>query len=267
MRRRQRGELVETPPVLVVRNEGPRLSEAFASWCKGDAAHHAKKPNENSITEAGQAVRYFIELHGDLALGAITRGKAREFRDAIAKVPKNLTEDLRRLPLPRLLERDLSSFPPREASTVNKIVQVLGGIVSRAERDGTLDNLQGFSNPFDKSIRYRIDQHQASRKLFDKNDLKSIFESPVFAKGARPAGGGGEAAFWFPLIALLSGMRLDEIAQLRICDLIRDEDTGRWAFDVDRTGGRRTKNASSIRVVPIHPVLKRIGCFGTAMHS
>ncbi|RXG84227.1 hypothetical protein EAS61_39660 [Bradyrhizobium zhanjiangense] len=54
-------------------------------------------------------------------------------------------------------------------------------------------------------------------------------------------------------------MRLDEIAQLRICDLRQDEDTKHWFFDIDRTGGRSTKNVSSIRHVPLHRDLKRIG--------
>ena len=54
-------------------------------------------------------------------------------------------------------------------------------------------------------------------------------------------------------------MRLDEIAQLRIGDLRQDEDTKRWYFDIDRTGGRSTKNSSSIRHVPMHRELKRIG--------
>lgn len=53
-------------------------------------------------------------------------------------------------------------------------------------------------------------------------------------------------------------MRLDEIAQLRVCDLRQDEDTKRWYFDIDRTGGRSTKTASSIRHLPLHREL-RIG--------
>src|SRR5439155_14721701 len=69
----------------------------------------------------------------------------------------------------------------------------------------------------------------------------------------------GEAAFWFPLIALLSGMRLEEIAGLRIHDLRQDEETRRWFFDVHPHGGRSVKTASSIRTVPVHPELERIG--------
>lgn len=261
MQKRQRGEIVPTP-VVVQQSAielGPRLSEALASWAAGGSAHNAKKPNANTVTEAEQAVRYFKELHGDLRLGEITREKAREFRDAVAKVPASLPRDLRKLALPELLKRDLSKFKPRMAATVNKIVQVVGGIISRAEREGFLDKVPGFVNPFGKAIRFSVDAHQTRRKHFERADLKAIFTSPVYAENERPAGGGGEAAFWFPLIGLLSGMRLDEIAQLRICDLRKDEDTKRWYFDIDRTGERTTKTSSSIRHVPLHRELKRIG--------
>lgn len=142
---------------------------------------------------------------------------------------------------------------------MNEIVQILGGIVSRAEREGFLDKVPGFVNPFGKAIRYSVDSHQTRRRHFEKSDLKAIFESTIYADNVRPAGGGGEAAFWFPLIGLLSGMRLDEIAQLRIRDLRQDEDTSHWYFDIDRTGGRSTKTTSSIRHVPLHRELKRIG--------
>jgi integrase len=265
---RQRGELIEIPKVEVASavhapvarfESGPRISEALALWSAGGSARNARKPNANTITEAAQAVRYFVELHGDLRVGEITREKAREFRDAVAKIPTGLPKALRQLPLSKLLERDLSGFKPRMATTVNKIVQVLGGIISRVEREGYLDKVTGFANPFGKAIRYSVDHHSANRKKFEKSDLKAIFSSPVFAEHVRPVGGGGEAAFWLPLIGLFSGMRLDEIAQLRICDLKQDEDTKRWFFDVDRTGDRSTKNVSSIRQVPLHNELKRIG--------
>jgi integrase len=97
------------------------------------------------------------------------------------------------------------------------------------------------------------------RTLFDKSELRALFGSPVFTGSNQLQGGGGEAAFWFPLIGLFSGMRLDEIAQLRLCDLRQDEDTDRWFFDVDRTGGRSTKTLSSVRRVPVHHELARIG--------
>jgi integrase len=245
------------PAPLVER--GPKLSEAFAAWKVGGSAKGAKKPRENTVLEAEQAVRYFTELHGDLRIGEITREKARQFRDAAASVPRNLPAKLRRLPLPKLLEHDLSGYEQRSATTVHKLLTMLGAIVSKAEREGHLDKVHGFVNPFGKGIRFAIHQSELEREPFDKADLRAIFASEVFAGGMRPLGGGGEAAYWFPLIGLLSGMRLEEIAQLRICDLREDEETSRWFFDVARTGERSTKTVSSVRRVPIHRELERLG--------
>ena len=106
-----------------------------------------------------------------------------------------------------------------------------------------MDKVPSYVNPFGKAIRFSVDHQEAARKHFDRADLRAVFSSPVFASAERPAGGGEEAAFWLSLIGLLSGMRLDEIAQLRIGDLRQDEDTKRWYFDIDRTGGRSTKNS------------------------
>jgi integrase len=254
---RQRGEIVTTPALRVDR--GPTLSEALERWKAGGSAKGAKKPSSNTVVEAEQAVRYFKELTGDMRLGDITRETARKLRDEIAKVPRALPVTLRKLPLPKLLERDLSGYQPRSATTVNKLLTLLGAIISQAERDGYLDKINGFVNPFGKGIRFVIHEREPVRTLFDKADLKAIFNSPVFTQNSRPLGGGREAAFWFPLIGLLSGMRLDEIAQLRIRDLRQEEDRGRWFFDVDRSGERSTKTLSSIRHVPVHRELERIG--------
>jgi len=47
-----------------------------------------------------------------------------------------------------------------------------------------------------------------SRLPYDAEELKLIFNSPLFRSGERPRGGGGEAAKWLPLVALFSGARV-----------------------------------------------------------
>ncbi|WP_424627959.1 DUF6538 domain-containing protein [Bradyrhizobium sp. SYSU BS000235] len=53
----------------------------------------------------------------------------------------------------------------------------------------------------EQAVRYFKELHGDLRL----GEIKAIFTSPVYADQERPAGGGGEAAFWFPLIGLLSG--------------------------------------------------------------
>jgi integrase len=85
--------------------------------------------------------------------------------------------------------------------------------------------------------------------------------APVFSQGARPAAGGGEAAFWLPLLGLFTGARLGELAPLTAADVTTDQATGIPIITIteDRENGRRLKTAASARVVPVHPELVRLG--------
>lgn len=105
------------------------------------------------------------------------------------------------------------------------------------------------------------------RKPFDEDALKKLFGGPVHAVGERPRAGMGEASYWLPLLALYTGARLEELGQLRPCD-VRQERSGHGAMarDVwiiaitsDEEAGLRLKNAGSERMVPIHRELVRLG--------
>lgn len=105
------------------------------------------------------------------------------------------------------------------------------------------------------------------RAPFDDQALQQIFGGPVHKEGYRPTLGRGEAAFWLPLIALYTGARLEEIAGLRVDDLM---ELGFEADGADKTAwffrfspypleNRRLKNDGSERTVPVHPELIRLG--------
>jgi hypothetical protein len=213
---RQRGEDVPTPEAATI-ERGPRLSEALSLWKAGSAARGSRKPSDRTLQEARYAVRRFTELHGDLHVSEITRDKARSFRDALAKTPTRLPERLRRLPLPKLLvSKELGELPSPHATTVNKSITLLSAIISHAEREGQTDKIAGFANPFSRGLKLVVSERSAdSREPFSYADLAAIFSSGVYAGNDRPKGGGGEAAFWLPVIALLSGARQGELAQLQ----------------------------------------------------
>jgi hypothetical protein len=253
---RQEGEIIETPvaPPPAAPRVGVKLSEALAQWQEGSGAWGARRPGLGSVLEAKVVVRWFTELHGDMRLEEITKEHARQYQRALARLPKRMPDTLTGLPLPRLLQRDLSRYEARGASTINKNIAMLAAIVSHAQRGGLLDAVSGYINPFGRDMKLRVDRRtDEGREPFQPSDLAAIFGTAVFTKGERPRAAGGEAAFWFPLIALLSGMRLEEMAGLRIEDLKLDEETGTWLFDVTPRSGRSVKTGSSIRKVPAHP--------------
>jgi integrase len=160
--------------------------------------------------------------------------------------------------LPELLKQDLSPFPKRSAQTINKTLNLLGGLCARAERDGFFEQVSGWSNPFHVGFEIARSEKQPFEP-FSVPELQKLFSSPVFTKGFRPDGGKGEAAYWFPLISLFSGARRTEIAQLKVGD-VRQGEAGIWFFDFsDRGQDQRLKNESSARSVPIHSELIRLG--------
>jgi integrase len=115
-----------------------------------------------------------------------------------------------------------------------------------------------------------IDRNAAKNKRteFSLEALKAIFESPVYATGSRPTQGRGEAAYWLPLLALFTGARLEELGQLHLTDIMaltysdldgEDRTADFISIKEDDETGQSVKNEHSIRKVPVHPELKRLG--------
>lgn len=263
IRARLGGAIIPTPVVEDTTTTGkdPTLKQAFTRWKEGGGARGGKLPSPNTADEAEVAVRRFTELHGNLCVSSIKKMQVRSFRDAMIKLPKHLPRNLQKLPLPRLLEQMPEGLEKRSARTINKSLRLLSAITNAAAEElDFADRPGGWRNPFHK-ITIVEDDGGDDRLPFTSADLKAIFSSPVYAQAKRPKGGRGEAAFWFPLIALFTGARLEEIAQLYVRDLQQVPNEDLWFFDITDTGeDQRLKvGAKNRREVPVHSELVRLG--------
>lgn len=229
--------------------DNPLFSVAFEDWVR------LGKPAERTKTEAKTALRQFTEMHGDLPVRSIQKAHARAFRDALAKLPKNLTAEQKKVPLPVLVER--VSGPPRQPQTVNKTLNLLGGILSRQAREGIFDDLH-WSNPFGVHLDVADDDEDSYEPLTD-TDLRKLFASPVFADGVRPKQGRGDTAFWAPLLVLFHGTRRQDVLQLFVRDIGKDPETGIHFIDVNRDDGKKVKNGDSVRQIPLHQTIIDLG--------
>jgi integrase len=108
------------------------------------------------------------------------------------------------------------------------------------------------------------------RRPFSIEQLRSIFHSPLFTgciddeRGyavegpARPR----RARFWVPLIALFSGLRMNEICQLEVSDIQHTDGIAcfKVAAGLNEAGQeKRVKTTASERLVPVHDELIRFG--------
>jgi integrase len=108
------------------------------------------------------------------------------------------------------------------------------------------------------------------RRPFSTDQLQRIFSAPIFTgceddeQGyARPGPNRPRRArFWIPLIALTSGMRLNEICQLDTSD-VRTLDDVPCLHVREGVGAeedqKRVKTAASERLVPVHKLLRAAG--------
>lgn len=254
---RQQGEIVETPvrdhvdPSQITSDQTSTdtLSKIYDLW-KAE-----RKPTEKLDSEWGAIIKRFIELHGDLLITEITRRHVASFKDAALQLAIRQPTAIRELPLPELVklfegDQEVTRLSP---NSVKKYLTALRTVLEWAAENAYRDD-----NPA-QGIKVREARNSADKRLpYASDDLKLIFNSPVYTEKFRPSGGAGEAAYWLPLLALYTGARLDELGQLRKRDVRCEE--GIWFIDINTLDeGKRLKTQSSKRKVPLHPVVLDAG--------
>src|SRR5262245_53033180 len=216
--RRNHGEVVETPriaePSLQVA-QGGTLTAALEGWKK------AKQRGPMITSEFDNAIRRFVELHGDLRLVEIKRNHVREYREALQSIPVRRAGALRQANLPELVEwtgrhPDARKITP---ATVNKLLGGVQAVAMWGYDNGLIPDEVSWSDPF---ARMRLEEDEPDREPWEISELQLLFRSPVFASGSRPKGGSGESAYWLPLLGVFTGARLGELAPLTADDVAAD---------------------------------------------
>lgn len=173
---------------------------------------------------------------------------AKDFGSFVKKRPK----DLIRRDITRYRDHLLGKGLAR--ATVARRISSIGTLLQTAV-DGSLleyNVSRGLRIPGRKVEMQR-------RRAFSKHELQQIFGSPVYSEGRRYRAGGGEAVVWVPMLAFVTGARVEEICQLRLVDIRRDEEFGPLMRITDEASGQRVKTIGSRREIPLHPDLIRAG--------
>jgi integrase len=255
---RNRGAPIDSPKLPEPNSTAPvsscSLRAAYQGWDK-------MEPRKTSTRmEFAKGIDRFIELHGDLDVAQINRRHVREFREAAQLVPKHRPGKLRKARLPELAEwsREHPGTVCIAASTINKWLTCLQSVLNWARKNGVISDEAPWADPV---AGMRLKEPRSKRRPWEPEELSVLFGSPIYVQGARPIGGKGEAAYWLPLLALYSGARLNELAPMCVNDVRPDAASGVRFFTViqDEEAGRSVKTETSVRAVPIHPELVRIG--------
>lgn len=204
--------------------------------------------------------RLFEDHVENCALSSVTREDAASFLDAIATLDPayGRVRDVKQFPLSELLKRFKSAGGGLGNKTLNRHLTALNGLWKWARKNGIVTT----DNPFSGLMR-RVSKD--SKWLpFTIEELNVLFSSAFYREATREERLTPEAhtrkqtLLWAPLISLYSGMRSNEICQLRSCDIAKED--GVWRFNVSEEGeGQSVKTGPAIRKVPVHSKLVAAG--------
>lgn len=245
--------VMQAPPGESIMN----LFDRFARERVGSASLDTWRQNRKVVT-------LFAEFLGEGAhISTVRRRTVREWKEALFRWPIKVadTNAFAGLSFRAVIEANEKIGKPTIApKTVNKYLAALGSFAQwlLANEHITEDVMRGMYLTLDKSERKRLP--------YSPDQLAIIFGSPLFTgcKGERHEHEPGDVRlddwrFWIPLIALFTGARLGEIAQLLTGDVREMSDI--WCFHITREGSRlkSVKTPGSERVIPVHPELIRLG--------
>lgn len=233
----------------------PAVSEVIDKYIA--ALHEADNASENSIEEYESLCRRFPLIMGDREIANYTRDDLRRFINIVKRLPPNFKKSpiYKGLSIDEILS--MKADKTLSATTVNKYIDKMQSLFNWAEKDGIIS-----SNPAEILVKTKVGRRNKGikdRNRYTREDIQlmtnSLHHEDMENKfDKRPE------RFWVPLIAMFSGMRLNEVCQLQIDDIAQDIETGIWFFNVAEVEGLTSvKTAAGVRHVPIHPTLIKLG--------
>lgn len=189
-------------------------------------------------------LKLFVEILEDVPIVNINGEKARKYSETLQALPPNFSKSKKYKGMSIKQIAKMNHSKTLSVDTYNKHVSAVSTFMNWA-----VNRCYISSNYF---VGLKMRKNRAAREErnpFDKQDLRLIFSKDLYPVNEEDK----PFRFWTPIIALFSGMRLEEICQLHLDD-IRQEN-GIWVFYINDNDEKTLKNNNSARYVPIHRFL------------
>ena len=262
----EKNRAVEQAQTQVASAVSHKPAPALSAFLETFIAEKGGQWDESAHRHNANYIKLFLKIVGDKALNGYTRQDVLKYVRTLECVHKNYGKSHKDTDLD--IEHVLRSSEDRETmniTTLTKHFRCVKSLFTAANRH--LDDEVSIEKLFG-GIRFRDDVPKAKeRKPWMIDDLNKLFKTPIwvgtklvkpslrYEKGRRIM---RDAYWWLPVIAIFTGMRLEEIAQLQRADLKRTKD-GIVYIQVADGEGKRLKTSSSTRDVPVHPTLADLG--------
>lgn len=195
-----------------------------------------------------------VEIFNHLGLNDLTKATRADMiavRDVLQQIPKNRKQRFKDAPLSDLLARSVSSANPDKSDCMdvvtinNKYLVKMSAVFKWAVRNGLLErNLT-------EGLELKAPPRKASdaRKAFSVTQVGQLIDA---AKKYSEKPSGKPYHYYVPILAAITGARLNEVAQLQVSD-IKTTENGTVYIHINESGldGKSIKNPHSERSVPL----------------
>ena len=199
------------------------LRDVYDLWVK------ASRRTADSIAACNRALKLFEQHTHNPPLNQVTRSLGTEFRSFLQSLPTT-------------------------PKTARDRLNWLKSLLKYAAQDLELIPKSPWTGLDIKS------KTTTSRQVWSTDWLQKLLSHAIWQNGQLPKDkkAGGLAAYWIPLLALYTGARCSELCQLRVQDI---DTTGHVPLIKisDQGDGQRVKTTASVRAIPIHSELTRLG--------
>jgi integrase len=212
----------------------------------------------------------FIEIIGNIPVSLLSKDSIRKYIKTLIKLPNNRRKNPRYRDLSIDEVMKLKDVTPQSRINVNKCLTRLTTFMKFGVSQGYIKEnyIDGMKIPISKK------DERKKREPFSPEDLVKILNPKTYLNYTidyKKISSNQHTTFttnknvklsnpyyWSFLIGIFSGMRTNEISQLRIDDIVKEGNV--WMMIIDETQGKRVKTTSSIRKVPVHPkLIKSLG--------
>jgi integrase len=200
----------------------------------------------------------------------VTKSEVSEFVTIQSKLPPNRKKSpqYRELTISELLEK--KGIEPQTPQNINKRLTKLSVFGNWCVRQGYISE-----NPF-KDMKLTVKKKRTGRIPFSAQEIRRILAPETYLKWTsdfkhrhnpshnvgifptHPSGAKNQMCYyWIFLLGIHSGLRTNEMCQLRLSDLKKQK--GIWFMHVEDDEETKVKTINSIRKVPVHPQLMKLG--------
>ncbi len=220
--------------------------------------------------------RWITEVFGsDTPIADVTREGCREFVDLLRAMPRHADKRFPGLNIREAVAAAQAKGETRLINTanLNAYVNRFGGALNWALDEGYIER-----NPL-RGLKLPDPVKRKDKRLpLSTEQLRRIFHAPIYTgcqndEGRYAVPGDAHprrARFFVPLLGLFEGLRLNEICQLEVSDIVRVDGIHciRVAAGTAQSGAiKLVKTQASERMVPVHDELIAMGFLAFVEHQ